>query len=72
MNAEHSAFDRLYLLGETATHALARLLTRLPLHPQGAGRIRKAAKAATATLSLLRGGHAIRRTIGRVQLRFLG
>jgi hypothetical protein len=31
VNAEFSAFDRLHLLGESATHPLARLLTRLPL-----------------------------------------
>jgi hypothetical protein len=61
MNAEFSAFDRLHLLGESATHPLARLLTRLPLHPQGAGRIRKAACAATTPLSRLLAGPGLRR-----------
>jgi hypothetical protein len=42
-----------------ATHPLARPVVRLPLYPQGVGRIRKAAKAAMTPLSLLlayRGG----------------
>jgi hypothetical protein len=39
-----------------ATHLLAHPDARLPLHPQGAGRIRKAAFAATTPLSLVVAG----------------
>jgi len=53
MNTGFVAFDRPHHLGETATHPLARLVARLPLYPQGVGRIRKAAKAATTPLSLI-------------------
>ena len=53
MNTGFVAFDQPHHLGETATHPLARLGARLPLYPQGVGRIRKAAKAATTPLSLL-------------------
>ena len=62
MNTEFIASDHVHHLGETATHPLAfmpfrvRLLVRLPLHPQGAGRIRNAAKAATTPLSRLLAG----------------
>ncbi|NDP49538.1 MAG: hypothetical protein GZ085_14350, partial [Sulfuriferula multivorans] len=39
MNTDFSAFDDLHLLGENATHPLARLVVRLPLSllvaPQG-------------------------------------
>ena len=53
MNTGSVAFDRPHHLGETATHPLARPVARLPLYPQGVGRIRKAAKAATTPLSLI-------------------
>ena len=53
MNTEFSPLDWVHLMGYTATHPLARLVVRLPLYPQGAGRIRKAAKAATTPLSRL-------------------
>ncbi len=62
MNTDFSALPGFHLLGESATHPLARLLTRLPLHPQGAGRIRKAACAATTPLSRLLAGSGLRRT----------
>jgi len=42
-----------------ATHPLARQTMRLPLHPQGAGRIRKAAHAATTPLSLVVAGMSL-------------
>ena len=45
MNTGFVAFDQPHHLGEIATHPLARLVARLPLYPQGVGRIRKAAKA---------------------------
>jgi len=51
MNTELSAFDDVHPVGVTATRPMARLLVRLPLHPQGVGRVRKAAKAATTPLS---------------------
>ena len=53
MNIDFLAFDSLHPLGESATHPLIRLVVRLPLYPQGVGRIRKAAEAATTPLSLL-------------------
>jgi hypothetical protein len=56
MNTEFFAFDHVLRLGETATHPLARLVARLPLYPQGVGRIRKAAEAATTPLSRLVAG----------------
>jgi hypothetical protein len=56
MDIGFSAFDRAHLQGESATHPLARLVVRLPLHPQGVGQIRKAAKAATTPLSLVVAG----------------
>jgi len=56
MNTECSAFVRIHLLGDIATHPLARLVARLPLYPQRVGRIRKAAKAATTPLSRLVAG----------------
>ncbi|NDP49386.1 MAG: hypothetical protein GZ085_13575 [Sulfuriferula multivorans] len=56
MNIDFLAFDSLPHLGESATHPLIRLVVRLPLYPQGVGRIRKAAKAATTPLSLLVAG----------------
>jgi hypothetical protein len=56
MNTELSAFGAVHPLGVTATRPMARLLVRLPLYPQGVGRIRKAAKAATTPLSRLLAG----------------
>ena len=56
MNIDFLAFDSLHHLGESATHPLIRLVVRLPLYPQGVGRIRKAAEAATTPLSLLVAG----------------
>jgi len=56
MNTEFLAFDHIHLLGEIATHPLVRPVARLPLYPQGVGRIRKAAKAATTPLSRLVAG----------------
>ncbi len=56
MNTSFTAFDSHHLEGESATHPLVRLVERLPLYPQGVGRIRKAAKAATTPLSLLVAG----------------
>ncbi len=51
-----SAFDHVHQEGAPTTRPLARLGARLPLHPQGVGRIRKAAKAATTPLSLVVAG----------------
>jgi hypothetical protein len=56
MNTGFSAFDHVHHLGGAATYPLARLVVRLPLYPQGVGRIRKAAKAATTPLSRLVAG----------------
>ena len=56
MNIDLSAFDQVHLLGESATHPLALPVERLALYPQGVGRIRKAAEAATTPLSLLVAG----------------
>ncbi len=56
MNTAFYAFVRVHLLGDAATHPLARLLARLPLYPQGVGRTRKAAKAATTPLSRIKAG----------------
>ncbi len=61
MSTDFSAFISDHQLGEHATHPQARLLVRLPLHPQGAGRIRKAADAATTPLSRLLAGLGLRR-----------
>ncbi|WP_232522254.1 hypothetical protein [Sulfuriferula plumbiphila] len=55
MNTECSAFVRIHLLGDIATHPLARPVARLPLSRLVASR-----------------SHTPKRTIGRVQLRFLG
>ena len=63
MNTRLAAFDRPHLLGDTATHPLARLVVRLPLSRLVAGR---------PAASVLRGRHTPKRAIGRVQLRFLG
>ncbi len=49
-------FDHVHQEGAPATRPQARLGTRLPLYPQGVGRIRKAAKAATTPLSLVVAG----------------
>jgi len=49
-------FNCIRCQGTFATHPLARLVARLPLYPQGVGRIRKAAKAATTPLSLVVAG----------------
>ena len=83
MDANTGLFGIPHRMGECATHPLARPVKRLALslllaYPgrlrtrRGAGRGCKAAKAATATLSSLRASHSSERTIGRVQLRFLG
>jgi len=64
MNPGFVAFDNTYHLGESATHPLARLAARLPLSLVVAG--------PGLPASLLRGSHTPRRTIGCVQLRFLG
>ena len=56
MTTELSAFDAVHPVGVTATRPMARLLVRLPLYPQGVGRVRKAAKAATTPLSRLLAG----------------
>jgi len=56
MDIGFSAFDHVHLSAGSATHPLARLVVRLPLYPQGVGRIRKAAKAATTPLSLVVAG----------------
>jgi len=50
------SFDHVHLVGASATHPLARPVARLPLYPQGVGRIRKAAKVATTPLSLVVAG----------------
>jgi len=96
MNAEFLEFTPRQLLGESATHPLARLLTRLPFSRLLAGAPRSVGRGAprsgdrpaqgrqrprprasaprcavASAASLLRGSHAIRRTIGCVQLRFL-
>ena len=49
MNTGFVAFDQPHHLGDIATHPLARLVARLPLHPQGVGRGCKADKSATTT-----------------------
>jgi hypothetical protein len=56
MNIEFLPFDSVHLSGYTATRPLARPVVHLPLYPQGVGRIRKAAKAATTPLSRLVSG----------------
>ncbi|MBI1285904.1 MAG: phenol degradation protein meta [Thiobacillus sp.] len=56
MNTELSAFDAVHPVGVTAVRPMARLLVRLPLCPQRAGRMGKAAKAATTPLSRLLDG----------------
>ena len=88
MNCEYSAFVCIHLLGDIATHPLVfmpfrvRLAARLPLSRLVAGpglppRCFAAACGFVAALALtnpassLR-GHTTKRTIGRVQLRFLG
>ena len=61
MNNLVSAFVHVHLPGDAATHLLARPVARLPLYPQGVGRIRKAAKAATTPLSRLLAGMSLQR-----------
>src|SRR4030042_3220968 len=61
MNTRLSAFNAVHPVGESATRPMARLLVRLPLYPQGVGRMRKAAKAATTPLSRLLAGLGPRR-----------
>jgi hypothetical protein len=59
MNAGFSAFVPVRRQAEAATHPLARPDARLSLYPQGVGRIRKAAKAATTPLSLVVAGNSL-------------
>ncbi len=53
--------------GEPATRPLAGLCARPAAYPQGAGRIRKAAEAATAPLSSRLNSHTHKPAFGRVQ-----
>jgi hypothetical protein len=59
MNAAFFAFILVRRQGEAATCPLARPVAHLPLYPQGVGRIRKAAKAATTALSLVVAGNSL-------------
>jgi hypothetical protein len=56
MHTVFSVFDLISHKGAFATRSLTRLAVRLPLSPQGGGRIRNAAEAATTPLSLLLAG----------------
>jgi hypothetical protein len=56
MDMDFSAFEYVSWQMGAATHPLASQVMRLPLHPQGAGRIRKAAHAAMTPLSLVVAG----------------
>jgi hypothetical protein len=62
MNTDFPVFDQIHLLGDIATHPLERPEVRLALCPQGAGRIRKAARAATTPLSRFLAGTGLLRT----------
>jgi hypothetical protein len=59
MDMNFSTFDYVGWQGDSATHPLARQIMRLPLHPQGAGRIRNATHAATTPLSFVVAGMSL-------------
>jgi len=60
MNTGYGAYDAVHPVDESATRPKAGLLARLLLHSQGAGRIRKAADAATTPLLRLLEGRVLR------------
>jgi len=61
MNTGFGAYDAVHPVGEPVTRPKAGLLARLLLHQQGAGRVRKAADAATTPLLRLLAGLGLAR-----------